>query len=233
MFYLAFSLGLMSSLHCVGMCGPIALALPVHQRSKFGKLAGILLYNIGRAFTYAFLGFLLGFVGNALNLAGLQRSLSIGTGVIMLGAVAYSSQWLDQLAPPSFLQKGVQTVKKKLGSLLHNRSFSALFMLGMLNGLLPCGLVYMALISSVATGSPVEGALFMALFGMGTLPAMSAVAFVKNLFSASLRNRARRLMPVFVAAVAVLLILRGLEVTGWPLLGLETREIPVCHGVVK
>lgn len=230
MFYLAFSLGLMSSLHCVGMCGPIALALPVHQRSKLGKLAGILLYNTGRTFTYALLGFLLGFVGNALNLAGLQRSLSIGTGVIMLGAVAYSSQWLDQLAPPSFLQKGVQIVKKKLGSLLHNRSFSALFLLGMLNGLLPCGLVYMALISSVATGSSVEGALFMALFGMGTLPAMSAVAFVKNLFSSTLRNQARQLMPAFVAAVAVLLILRGLEVTGWPLLGLEAREIPVCHG---
>lgn len=230
MFYLAFSLGLMSSLHCVGMCGPIALALPVHQRSKLGKLAGILLYNTGRTFTYALLGFLLGFVGNALNLAGLQRSLSIGTGVIMLGAVAYSSQWLDQLAPPSFLQKGFQIVKKKLGSLLHNRSFSALFLLGMLNGLLPCGLVYMALISSVATGSSVEGALFMALFGMGTLPAMSAVAFVKNLFSSTLRNQARRLMPAFVAAVAVLLILRGLEVTGWPLLGLEAREIPVCHG---
>ena len=230
MFYLAFSLGIMSSLHCVGMCGPIALALPVHQRSQVGKLAGILLYNIGRASTYAFLGFLLGFVGNALNLAGLQRSLSIGTGVIMLGAVAYSSQWLDQLAPPIFLQKGVQLIKRKLGALLHNRSLSALFLLGMLNGLLPCGLVYMALISSVATGSPVEGALFMTLFGMGTLPAMSAVAFVKNLISITLRNRARRLMPAFVAAVAVLLILRGLEVTGWPLLGLEAREIPVCHG---
>jgi hypothetical protein len=230
MFYLAFSLGMMSSLHCVGMCGPIALALPVHQRSKFGKLTGILMYNSGRAFTYTFLGFLLGFVGNALNLAGLQRSLSIGTGVVMLGAVAYSSQWLDQLAPPSFLQKGVQIVKKKLGSLLHNRSFSALFLLGMLNGLLPCGLVYMALISSVATGSPFEGALFMALFGMGTLPAMSAIAFVKNLFSASLRNHARRLMPAFVAAVAVLLILRGLEITGWPLLGSEVHAIPICHG---
>lgn len=230
MFYLAFSLGLMSSLHCVGMCGPIALALPVHQRSQVGKLAGILLYNIGRASTYAFLGFLLGFVGNALNLAGLQRSLSIGTGVFMLGAVAYSSQWIDQLSPPSFLQKGVQLIKRKLGALLHNRSFSALFLLGMLNGLLPCGLVYMALISSVATGNPGEGAFFMVMFGMGTLPAMSAVAFVKNLISITLRNRARRLMPAFVAVVAVLLILRGLEVTGWPLLGLESREIPVCHG---
>lgn len=230
MFYLAFSLGLMSSLHCVGMCGPIALALPVHQRSKLGKLAGVLLYNIGRASTYAFLGFLLGFVGNALNLAGLQRSLSIGTGVVMLAAVAYSSQWLDQLSPPSFLQKGVSHVKKKLSTLLQNRSFSALFLLGILNGLLPCGLVYMSLISSVATGSPVEGTLFMAMFGIGTLPAMSAVAFVKNLISITLRNRARRLMPAFVAVVAVLLILRGLEITGWPLLGLESREIPVCHG---
>jgi uncharacterized protein len=223
----------MSSLHCVGMCGPIALALPVHQRSKLGKLVGIFLYNVGRAATYAFFGFLLGFVGNALNLAGLQRSLSIGTGVFMLGAVAYSSHWLDQLSTPSFFQKGVQLIKQKLGALLHNRSFSALFLLGMLNGLLPCGLVYMALISSVATGNPVEGALFMALFGMGTLPAMSAVAFVKNLISITLRNRARRLMPAFVAVVAILLILRGLEVTGWPLLGLKSHEIPVCHGVIK
>ncbi|AYQ33644.1 sulfite exporter TauE/SafE family protein [Runella sp. SP2] len=230
MFYLAFSLGLMSSLHCVGMCGPIALALPVHQRSKWGKLGGILLYNLGRATTYALLGFLLGFVGNALNLAGLQRSLSIGTGIIMLAAVAYSSHWLDQLGTPSFLQKSVQWLKKQLGTLLHQRSFSSLFMLGTLNGLLPCGLVYMALISSIATGGPTDGALFMATFGLGTLPAMSAVAFVKNLFSNFLRSRARQWMPAFVAVVAIVLILRGLEVTGWPILGLENREIPVCHG---
>lgn len=229
MIYLAFSLGLMSSLHCVGMCGPIALALPVHQRSPLGKITGILLYNLGRTFTYTLLGFLLGFIGNALNLAGLQRGLSVGTGVLMLGAAAYSSHWLDRLATPPFLQKGVQAVKKKLGNLLHNRSFSALFLLGTLNGLLPCGLVYMALISSVAAGNVGEGALFMALFGIGTVPAMSAAAFIKNLFSVPLRNRARRLMPAFVAAVAILLILRGLEVKGWPLLGSETRDIPICH----
>jgi sulfite exporter TauE/SafE len=88
----------------------------------------------------------------------------------------------------------------------------------------------MALISSIATGRPTDGALFMATFGLGTLPAMSAIAFVKNLFSTSFRNRARSFMPALVAVVAVVLILRGLEVTGWPILGLENREIPVCHG---
>lgn len=233
MLYLAFTLGLMSSLHCVGMCGPIALALPVHHRSAFGKLLGILAYNAGRMFTYSLLGLLFGLVGSALDFGGIQRGLSIGTGIILLGTVAYSSHWIDRLSAPLPLQKGVQWVKKRLGLLLSRRSFPALFVLGILNGLLPCGLVYMALISSIAMGNPWEGSLFMALFGAGTLPAMSAVAFVKTFISTKFRNQARRLMPAFVAVVAILLILRGLEVKGWPMLGLEAKEIPVCHGAVK
>lgn len=112
MFYLAFTLGLMSSLHCVGMCGPIALALPVHHRSTLGKMLGILMYNAGRAITYSLLGVVFGFVGSALNFGGLQRGLSIATGLFLLGTVAYSSHWLDQLSAPLPLQKGVQWIKK-------------------------------------------------------------------------------------------------------------------------
>lgn len=230
MFYLAFTLGLMSSLHCVGMCGPIALALPVHHRSTFGKMLGILMYNAGRAITYSLLGVLFGFVGSALNFGGLQRGLSIGTGLFLLGTVAYSSHWLDQLSAPLPLQKGVQWIKKRLSSLLSRRSFPALFLLGTLNGLLPCGLVYMALISSVALGNPWEGGLFMALFGVGTIPAMSAVAFVKTFISTKFRNQARRLMPAFVAAVAILLIVRGFQYSENPLMEKTSREIPICHG---
>ncbi|MEZ4904914.1 MAG: sulfite exporter TauE/SafE family protein [Spirosomataceae bacterium] len=102
--------------------------------------------------------------------------------------------------------------------------------MGILNGLLPCGLVYMALISSVAMGNAGHGGVFMLVFGLGTLPAMSVVAFAKNLFPISLRHRVRRFMPAFVALVAIVLIVRGLEVTGWPLLGSATVEIPICHG---
>lgn len=234
MFFLAFTLGLMSSLHCVGMCGPIALALPVHQRSALGKLGGILWYNIGRSSTYALLGMLLGGVGSGLRLAGLQSGLSIATGVVMLAAVAYSSRWLDQLGTPSFLQKNISYLKQQLGALLRKRSTSAMLFLGMLNGLLPCGLVYIALISSVATGSLWQGALYMFLFGMGTLPAMSTVAFSKNIFSLALRQRARRLMPVLVAVTGIVLIARGLYVHSWPDLSpskqAATTTIPVCHG---
>ncbi|AEI51550.1 sulfite exporter TauE/SafE family protein [Runella slithyformis] len=230
MLYLAFTLGLMSSLHCVGMCGPIALALPVHHRSTFGKLLGILMYNAGRATTYSLLGVLFGLVGSALDFGGIQRGLSIGTGIILLGTVAYSSHWIDQLSAPLPLQKGVQWVKKRLGLLLSRRSFPALFLLGTLNGLLPCGLVYMALISSIAMGNPWEGGLFMALFGAGTLPAMSAVAFVKTFISTKFRNQARRLMPAFVAVVAILLIVRGFQFSESPSGAKTARPIPVCHG---
>ncbi len=228
MLYLAFSLGLMSSLHCVGMCGPIALALPVHHRSPWGKMLGIFLYNWGRTSTYTILGVLAGLIGSTLDMAGLQRFLSIGTGLAMLGAVAYSSHWLDQLSAPPVLQGGVQFIKQKLRFFLSRRSFSSLFLLGTLNGLLPCGLVYTALISSIATGTVVEGALFMALFGLGTLPAMSAVGFVKNWFSLAFRNRVRHLMPAFVAAVAILLIVRGFQVNGGH--SSPAKGIPVCHG---
>lgn len=230
MFYLAFSLGLMSSLHCIGMCGPIALALPVHHRSFYGKTLGILSYNLGRAFTYSLLGFLLGSLGTALNLAGLQRFLSVGSGLVMLGAVAYSSHWLDQLSTPLPLQKSVAWLKKKLGVLLSRRSFGALFTLGVLNGFLPCGLVYMALISSFAVGNAAEGALFMGLFGLGTLPAMSAVGFVKNIFSVSFRSKARQLMPAIVAATALLLIIRGFQFSGDSFFHKSSPEIPICHG---
>jgi uncharacterized protein len=230
MLYLAFTLGLMSSLHCVGMCGPIALALPVHHRSNFGKLLGILIYNAGRTFTYTVLGLLFGLVGSAFDFGGIQRGLSIGTGIILLGTVAYSSHWIDQLSAPLPLQKGVQWVKKRLGLLLSRRSFPALLVLGTLNGLLPCGLVYMALISSIAMGNPWEGGLFMALFGAGTVPAMSAVAFVKTFISTKFRNQARRLMPAFVAVVAILLIVRGFQFSENPVPSKTSRSIPICHG---
>lgn len=230
MLYFAFTLGLMSSLHCVGMCGPIALALPVHHRSTFGKLLGILAYNAGRTFTYSVLGLLFGLIGSTLDFGGMQRGLSIGTGVILLGTVAYSSHWIDRLSAPLPLQKGVSWVKKRLGLLLSRRSFSALFLLGTLNGLLPCGLVYMALISSIAMGNPWEGSLFMALFGAGTMPAMSAVAFVKTFISSKFRSHARRLMPAFAAVVAILLIVRGFQFSGSPSQSTTGRPIPVCHG---
>ncbi|MCU0340867.1 MAG: sulfite exporter TauE/SafE family protein [Spirosomaceae bacterium] len=230
MYFLAFTLGLMSSLHCVGMCGPIALALPVHQRSRAGKWSGVLLYNLGRTATYSVLGVLLGTVGSGLQLAGLQSTLSIATGVVMLAAVAYSSRWLDQLGTPVFLQKNIHSLKQRLGLLLRRQSLGAMLGLGTLNGLLPCGLVYIALISSVAVGSAWQSGLYMAFFGLGTVPAMSAVALSKNLFSTSLRQRVYRFMPVLVATVGIILILRGLYVTSWPILGVSSQDIPVCHG---
>ena len=105
----------------------------------------------------------------------------------------------------------INAVKSKLSSLFSKRNYGAFFSIGLLNGLLPCGLVYMALAGSIATGSVVNGALFMMFFGLGTLPFMFAVTYYSNLISLRVRNQMRKVVPVVVALMAVLMILRGMN----------------------
>ncbi|HEV7380931.1 MAG TPA: sulfite exporter TauE/SafE family protein, partial [Dyadobacter sp.] len=185
--YLAFTMGLMSSFHCIGMCGPIALALPVQNGNHFQQFAALAIYNSGRALTYGILGFLIGSVGASLAWIGYLRYLSILAGVAMLVYVFWAAKLESYLHTPIFWQKGVGFVKKKMSDMLRSRKMSSWFLLGSFNGLLPCGMVYLALISSVATGSMAGGGLYMLLFGLGTMPMMMAVGFFKQWFTPSLR----------------------------------------------
>ncbi len=207
----ALALGLAGSLHCVGMCGPLALALPRAAGGKAAFLAGRLLYNLGRAVTYAGMGAVFGLLGKTLLLAGWQRGLSIAAGALM---VAYAiatlwggSRWTLESAGLRF----VAPIQRALGRLLAQGSPRGLFTIGLLNGLLPCGLVYVALAGAAASGSPGPGAAFMFVFGLGTLPLMLAVALLGPSLQHRLRGRIQTVIPILLAVLGILVILRGLE----------------------
>lgn len=207
----AFLLGLLGSAHCVGMCGPIALALSGGPDSRPRFLYSRSLYNAGRVVTYAALGVPFGLFGHALRLAGWQQGLSIAAGVaLLIGAVFYLRGAPGWWHPSGTLATWTVGMKQLWGRLITRRSAGALFGLGLLNGLLPCGLVYAALTGAAATGSAAGGALFMLLFGLGTFPMMLAISVFGHAIGPALRQRLQRLIPAGLALVAGLLILRGL-----------------------
>jgi sulfite exporter TauE/SafE len=206
----ALTMGFLGSFHCIGMCGPIALALPVGHFSNGGKVTAILLYNLGRVITYAVFGVLFGLIGKGFALAGFQQIMSVVIGSILLIVVLFPYSWSQKMGISKW-NSLVNKVKMKLGLLFKQRSFSALFSIGLLNGLLPCGLVYMAIAGSVAVADAAKGSLFMALFGLGTIPAIFTVTMVKDFISLNVRNKIQKAVPVFVGVMALLLILRGLN----------------------
>lgn len=209
-FLYALSLGFIGSFHCIGMCGPIALTLPVQHLEGVRKQAGILLYNAGRVTAYAGLGLISGWLGRQFYLGGLQQWLSIilGSGMLLLIVLQYG---FHRGHLPLNIRFYTRPLKTMLGDLLRRQQQHTLYAIGILNGLLPCGLVWFAITGAVATGSTLEGSLFMAAFGMGTLPAMIALTWCNDLISISLRNRLRRCIPFVVTIMAVLLIIRGLN----------------------
>ncbi len=214
------------------MCGPIALALPVHRGSRLRQWAGLLTYNFGRVSTYAILGATIGALGGAMLWVGYLRYLSIIAGVAMLLYVAWPARLDRLLKVPAIWQKLIGRLRSHMATRLRSHKLSGQATLGMLNGLLPCGLVYLALISSIGTGSATTGAAYMLAFGLGTLPMMMAVGFFKQWFSPALRSHMRRLTPVMVAVAGIWLLGRGLliRVPAGPLYSAAPTEIPLCHG---
>jgi sulfite exporter TauE/SafE len=220
----AFLLGLLGSLHCAGMCGPLMLALPATGGTPAAFAAGRLVNAAGRLTMYALLGGLLGVFGQSLALAGLQRWVSIAAGVAILAGLLASPRLA--LATPGF--QLVAGLKKLLGGLLRRRSPGALFVLGALNGLLPCGLVYAAGAGALATGGTVSAVTFMLAFGTGTMPMMLGIGLLGRRLPGSLVIRLRGLVPVTLAVVGAMLILRGLEL-GIPLLSPVLSTGARCH----
>jgi sulfite exporter TauE/SafE len=204
----AITLGVLGSFHCVGMCGPIALALPVHHLGTAGKISGLMIYHIGRALTYSLFGAFFGVLGMGVVIAGYQQALSVALGVIILLGLFLPVSGISRFFSAPFAGLSYK-IKSAFSSLFSKRSHTALFITGMLNGLLPCGLVYMALAGATATGDVIKGALFMAVFGLGTLPAMFSVTFFSGI-SVSFRTKIRKYIPMVAGVMALLLILRGL-----------------------
>ncbi|MBP6574444.1 MAG: sulfite exporter TauE/SafE family protein [Flavobacteriales bacterium] len=227
----AFVLGAAGSAHCIGMCGPIALAVPSPGNGWRARLMSTLILNSGRVSTYALLGALFGAFGTGLRLAGLQQSVSIIAGAVLLLSVIVPGL-LERWSPTGRLSLWIGRLRGALARNLKRTAPEALFFTGALNGLLPCGLVYAAAIGAAAMGTMQHGALFMMLFGLGTLPALIGLRMSGSMIGTSARALLRKASPVLVSALAVLMILRGLEL-GIPMVSppavTEPTQVTACH----
>jgi sulfite exporter TauE/SafE len=211
MLYTAFLIGLAGSLHCVGMCGPIALALPVNFNTRVSMALSRLLYNLGRIVTYTLMGGIFGLLGKGFAMAGLQQALSIVLGVALLIIALGTADPEKHLVSLGPVNKLNIKLKRALGKLFSISSQSSLFAIGLLNGLLPCGFVYLGIFGALNTSGPLEGMAYMALFGLGTLPLMLAVSMAGTLVTSKVKVSARRLFPALMIVFAVLFITRGLN----------------------
>ncbi len=208
---IALMLGLASSLHCVGMCGPIAFSLGINPENKLDFTFRNLTYQLGRVTTYSVLGALLGVIGYGVSFAGLQNPLSIGVGILMiLMALLPKNLGAENLGMKPFSRLMYQ-IKSGLGKFLRKKNYSSLYITGLLNGLLPCGAVYAALTGSMAMGGVWKGALFMVFFGLGTIPLMFASVLAGNIVSLQTRQRILRFLPYLMVLLGILFILRGLN----------------------
>lgn len=211
LYTIALMTGLIGSLHCIGMCGPIAIALPLGHKSWFSKVLGGITYNLGRVLTYALLGALFGIVGQGLEMVGLQQWTSISMGSLMILSVIFPALFHGKIQFERLLYGFTGKLKSAFRRLFTLSSLPSLFLIGLLNGLLPCGLVYVAIAGAINTNHPWPGVLYMTLFGLGTIPVMLLIPLIGNLIGNSIRRRFRHLLSVFIVLLGILFILRGLS----------------------
>jgi|SRR5690625_292568 len=206
----ALILGLLGSFHCVGMCGPIAFLLPVNRKNNWIKFTQIFIYHLARISAYACLGLVFGIIGKSLNLFGIQQQISIVIGLLMIFVILIPQKTFNKYNFSKPVYRMISKVKSNLGAQLKKKTPDTFFTIGFLNGLLPCGLVYMAIFGAIAAGSIFQGAFYMVAFGLGTIPLMTTAIYLGNFLNVQIRQRIRKAIPVFVIIVGILFILRGL-----------------------
>jgi sulfite exporter TauE/SafE len=231
------ALGFLGSLHCLGMCGPLIIALPDNSNSKLNSFFGNILYNFGRILVYTVLGGTLGLLGSSLPIAGYQQNLSLLLGIIILLVYFFKGNLQKLSKKVKFIDKFSLAFKTNFGKLIYSNGLYNKFMIGIFNGLLPCGLVYVALASSIAFADFYRGSLYMLLFGLGTLPMMFAVYMMRSMVGLKFKKKLNKIVPTAVVLLATLLILRGMAL-GIPYISpvmpqqLETKQELKEHGDV-
>lgn len=210
MLWSAFILGLLGSLHCVGMCGPIAYMLPVDRTNSIRKIIQTMTYHLGRILAYGLIGLFFGFVGKSLYIFGIQQQLSIIIGVLMIVLVLVPTQMVTKYNFSKPIYNMISKVKSALGKALKKKTADTFLTIGFLNGFLPCGLVYMAVFASLASGQAYLGSFYMILFGLGTIPIMTSAIYLGKFLNSKVKQRIQKAIPVFVVIIGLLFIIRGL-----------------------
>lgn len=222
--FTGFVIGLLGSLHCIGMCGPIALALPAGKFKSIRFYFGRIYYNLGRVVTYSFFGLVFGIIGKNFAMAGLQSWVSIisGAGIIIIVLLPQRIKANALSILPFY--KVTDKIKNAFGGLFKSGSLTAMFLIGILNGFLPCGFVYVGLAGALASGEVVRGILYMALFGLGTLPVMFLTSVIGNFISIGIRQKLTKIIPALAILLAVIFILRGLNL-GIPFISPKSEKM--------
>jgi sulfite exporter TauE/SafE len=214
------------------MCGPIAMMLPVSRNNQAKKIMQISIYHLGRISAYSLLGCVFGLLGKGFYLAGIQQQMSIVVGIAMIAFVLIPQNKLGgfNFLKPLYLL--VSKLKSALGAQFKNQSFKSLYFIGIFNGFLPCGMVYVALFGALATQNIGLGIIYMALFGVGTTPLMSSIVYVKSFFSQRVRNNIMKYYPIIIVIFGMLFIVRGLGLDipflSPATLNLFVQETPNC-----
>lgn len=213
--------GFLGSAHCLGMCGGFAAAIGAADVPFWPIFARQLVYNVGRVFTYAFMGCLAGAGGTYLSNVqigpvNVQQIFSILAGAIML-LVGLSALQIVRL-PASWVKYTTGLFSPLFAHFLNARGWFGYFTAGIANGFLPCGLVYSFVALAAARGDVVGGMAVMIAFGLGTIPAMMLIGCGTTIMTHATRRRIYRVAAVFVIGLGALTMWRG-----WP------RESPCCH----
>lgn len=223
----AFYIGLFGSVHCIGMCGPLAFAIPVSHSQWWRVIADKLVYNFGRLVSYTLLGFLIGLLGRQLWLAGLQQDVSIVSGLLIIAA-GLSRLMKARFGQSRFLSVLFSPVQRTLAFAL-NHHYGHL-VVGILNGFLPCGFVYLALAGAVNTSSPIASAQYMFWFGAGTFPLMLLATVGSGYIGPVFRRRVNKGIPVLMIFLGCWFLLRGLSLD-IPYLSPARQQhgVAICH----
>lgn len=220
--FTGFIIGLLGSLHCIGMCGPIALALPIGNFKNFKFYFGRIVYNLGRVITYSAFGFVFGIIGKNLAIVGLQRWVSIASGILIMLMVLIPRS--EKVFNVSVFKTLTGKIKNVFSDNFTKGSYGSMLFIGIVNGLLPCGFVYVGVAGAIAVGDIGYGVLYMALFGLGTIPVMFATSVAGNFISLNLRQRLSKVLPVFAILLAIVFILRGMNL-GIPFISPKTEKM--------
>lgn len=223
MWMVAMSMGLVGSLHCLGMCSPLVMVITARQPFPMARL----LYNVGRIFTYSVLGGVAGAFGSLFNFTDFQKIISVGLGLILIFiGITGASQFRFPLVTHA-MHTFTLLVKNQFSHLLSNKNKTSMFILGALNGLLPCGLIYIAIAYCVAL-TPGQGIQFMMIFGLATLPVMFGVPSLLARYVQLLKVSFRKVTTVILILTGTMLLARSYFIHEHKPLPL-TDQITVCQ----